>query len=99
MGTANVLGLIAGEGRLPFLVAAGAKQAGLETVPILRDDYILGDDDVGGLVAMSNEKSVLNPQLPREGIVIRPIEEAQDPELGRLSFKVVNPEFLLKYEE
>ncbi len=32
MGTANVLGLIAGEGRLPFLVAAGAKQAGLEVV-------------------------------------------------------------------
>jgi DUF1009 family protein len=28
----NVLGLIAGEGRLPFLVAAGAKQAGLKVV-------------------------------------------------------------------
>ena len=78
---------------------AVAKQAGLETVPILRDDYILGDDDVDGLVAFSNEKSMLNPQLPREGIVIRSVVEAQDPELGRLSFKVVNPEFLLKYEE
>jgi len=28
----NVLGLIAGEGRLPFLVAAGAKQAGLKVI-------------------------------------------------------------------
>ncbi|MFH1718694.1 MAG: UDP-2,3-diacylglucosamine diphosphatase LpxI [Planctomycetota bacterium] len=28
----NVLGLIAGEGRLPFLVAAGAKQAGLRVI-------------------------------------------------------------------
>jgi RNA ligase (TIGR02306 family) len=76
-----------------------AKEAGLETVPVLRDDYILGTDDVDGLVVLSNDKSVLNPELPREGIVIRPVIEAQDPELGRLSFKVVNPEFLLKYEE
>jgi len=76
-----------------------AKQAGFKTVPVLRDDYILGDDDVDRLVALSNEKSVLNPQLPREGIVIRPVVEAQDSELGRLSFKVVNPVFLLKYEE
>lgn len=28
----DVLGLIAGEGRLPFLVAAGAKQAGLRVI-------------------------------------------------------------------
>jgi len=76
-----------------------AREAGFETVPILRDDYILGSHDVDGLVALSNEKSVLNTDLPREGIVIRPVVEAQDPELGRLSFKVVNPEFLLKYEE
>lgn len=30
--SSNVLGLIAGEGRLPFLVAAGAKQAGLKVI-------------------------------------------------------------------
>lgn len=30
--TRDVLGLIAGEGRLPFLVAAGAKQAGLKVI-------------------------------------------------------------------
>jgi RNA ligase (TIGR02306 family) len=76
-----------------------AKQAGFETVPVIRDDYILGSDDVNGLVELSNDKSVLNPNIPREGIVIRPVIEAQDPELGRLSFKVVNPVFLLKYEE
>ncbi len=76
-----------------------AREAGFETVPIIRDDYILGTHDVDGLVALSNDKSVLNPDIPREGIVIRPVVEAQDPELGRLSFKVVNPEFLLKYEE
>ena len=32
MNAENVLGLIAGEGRLPFLVAAGAKQAGLRVI-------------------------------------------------------------------
>ncbi len=78
---------------------AVAQQAGLETVPVLRDDYILDSDDVDGLVALSNEKSALNPELPREGIIIRPVIEAQDTELGRLSFKVVNPEVLLKYEQ
>ncbi len=76
-----------------------ATQAGFETVPVLQEDYILGKDDVNGLVELSNDKSLLNPGIPREGIVIRPVVEAQDPELGRLSFKVVNPEFLLKYDE
>jgi DUF1009 family protein len=32
MNSENVLGLIAGEGRLPFLVAAGAREAGLKVV-------------------------------------------------------------------
>ncbi len=34
MNSSDVLGLIAGEGRLPFLVAAGAKQAGLRVICI-----------------------------------------------------------------
>ncbi len=74
------------------------KEVGLDTVPILADDYILGQDDVPGLVALSEAKSLVNPKLQREGIVIRPLIEAQDPELGRLSFKVINPKFLLKFE-
>jgi len=32
MNNSNVLGLIAGEGRLPFLVAAGARKAGMQVV-------------------------------------------------------------------
>ena len=32
MNNANVLGLIAGAGRLPFLVANGAKKAGLKVI-------------------------------------------------------------------
>jgi len=71
---------------------------GLETPPILRDDYILGEDDVDGLVQLSQGESILNPKIPREGIVVRSVVESRDPEIGRLSFKVVNPEFLLKFE-
>jgi len=70
----------------------------LETVPILRDDYVLGQDDVDSLVRMSEGKSVVNPKILREGIVIRSVVETRDPEIGRLSFKVINPLFLLKFE-
>ncbi len=76
-----------------------AYDMGLTTVPILREDYVLGQDDIKGLVALSDAKSAVNPKAYREGIVIRPLVEAPDPELGRLSFKVVNPSFLLKYGE
>ena len=39
MNSENVLGLIAGEGRLPFLVASGAKQAGLKVICVgLKDN-------------------------------------------------------------
>ncbi len=75
-----------------------AQEMGLRTVPILDEAYPLGQDDVSGLVALSEGKSVVNPKLPREGIVVRPHVEATDPELGRLSFKVINPRFLLKFE-
>lgn len=75
------------------------KKINMETVPILRDDYLLGQDDVNGLVKMSEAKSIVNPEIDREGIVIRTVDESQDIDLGRLSFKVVNPKFLLKYEE
>ncbi|MEM7537082.1 MAG: RNA ligase (ATP) [Chloroflexota bacterium] len=75
-----------------------ADEMGLTTVPILQDDYVLGQDDVQGLIQLSEARSVINPKVHREGIVVRPLVEAPDPELGRLSFKVINPRFLLKYE-
>ena len=47
MSESDVLGLIAGEGRLPFLVAAGAKKAGLKVICVgLADtaEYSLADE-------------------------------------------------------
>ena len=44
--------------------------------------------------------SVLNPKAQREGIVLRPLVEEYDEDIGgRLSFKAINPKFLLKYDE
>jgi RNA ligase (TIGR02306 family) len=72
---------------------------GLPSVPLLMTDYEL-TNDIAALVKLSVAPSALNPALPREGIVIRPLVEKYTAtlELGRVSFKAINPEFLLKYE-
>lgn len=71
----------------------------LSMVPVLEDNYQL-EMNIPSLVKKSIGKSVLNPQLQREGIVIRPLIEQRTAlkGLGRVSFKAINPEFLLKYE-
>ena len=55
---------------------------------------------VDELVKLSIGKSLLNKNVQREGLVFRPLVEEHEPTLGgRLSFKVINPKFLLKYDE
>ena len=71
---------------------------GLESVPVLYSKFDL-DHTVDDLVALSRAKSILNPDVWREGIVVRPRHPCEDEELGNLSFKVINPEFLVKYDE
>lgn len=74
------------------------KEIGLESVPQL--GTIVLNHTVDQLVAMSEGTSILNPQAQREGIVLRPLTEEYDEEIGgRLSFKAINPKFLLKYDE
>ena len=52
------------------------------------------------LVELSVGTSVLQSKAQREGIVFRPESEQYDEDVGgRLSFKVINPQFLLKYDE
>jgi hypothetical protein len=65
-------------------------------VPVLDAAFPLSND-INGLVAFAQRKSTLNLALWAEGVVIRPRRERQDA-LGRVSFKAINPEFLLKYE-
>lgn len=66
------------------------------TVPVLAVFEL--DHSVDELVELAKGRSKL-ADIHREGIVIRPTEEITDPDLGRLSFKVINPDFLLKFRE
>ncbi len=68
----------------------------IPTVPIISKKYIL-PKTVDELVDFATRKSLLSPETWVEGIVIRSLEEDWDEELGRLSFKVINPEFLLAF--
>ena len=73
-------------------------RAGLEPVPQL--GTIALDPSVDALVALAEGTSTLNPKVQREGIVLRPRAEEHDSTIGgRLSFKAINPKFLLKYDE
>lgn len=67
---------------------------GLEMVPILDRDFKL-PLTVDEMVKYSIGKSVLNPKVEREGVVVRLIENGQK----IVSFKSISPQFLLKNEE
>ncbi len=75
----------------------------LPTVPIVSTDYEL-ENDVDAIIRMATIRSNVRPEVWAEGIVIRPLHEKLDLLLsnenfnnGRVSFKAINPEFLLKY--
>ena len=73
-------------------------EIGLESVPRLGS--VVLNHTVDELVAFSEGTSVLNPRVQREGVVLRSLAEEYDEDIGgRLSFKVINPKFLLKYDE
>jgi len=69
---------------------------GLNYVPLLNSCKLsaLGST-VQELVEFSKGKSVINPKIEREGVVVRCIEDGKK----LLSFKVINPNFLLKWNE
>lgn len=82
--------------RSVFLRALEAAQ--LTGVPELGP--IVLDHSIDQLVELSIGGSTLEPRTQREGIVFRPDIEQFDQDVGgRLSFKVINPQFLLKYDE
>jgi RNA ligase (TIGR02306 family) len=74
------------------------QEAGLTPVPQL--GTLVLDHTIDELVQLSTGPSTLNPKAHREGIVFRPTTDEYDHDVGgRLSFKVINPQFLLKYDE
>lgn len=77
----------------------------LPMVPVLATDYIL-ENDIEAIIRRATIKSLLCPDVWAEGIVIRPLQEITDVGLtdnnlhnNRVSFKAINPEYLLKYGE
>lgn len=83
--------LIYPTGRLDSLTAKSiCNQHGMNFVPILATDYVL-PDTVNEVLEYAHGKSQLGETL-REGIVFR----SKD---GKQSFKAVDPQFLLKYDE
>lgn len=77
----------------------------LPTVTVINPKYIL-DNNIDELVKMATiTSSILTDQgtIHAEGIVIRPHEEIIDDNdwlvAGRVSFKVISPEFLIKHQE
>lgn len=70
-------------------------------VPVVEPIYLLPHQDaIDKLVEMATGTSVLNPSVKREGLVFRHAgNELTDPETGKLSFEVINPEFLLEHKE
>ena len=66
---------------------------GLKSVPLVNVDIDILPDSVDEMVELSKGMSIINPQIKREGIVVRSINGKS------LSFKVINPEFLLKWNE
>ena len=80
------------------LAVASLDAIGLKRVPELAP--VVLSHTVAELVKLSEGRSVLNAAAHREGIVLRPMTQIEDAVLGgRLSFKVINPQFLLKYDE
>jgi len=88
----RVFNLIYPSGRLGSIEAKEiCEKYGLMFVPILDENFVL-PDTVEEMLKYATSKSVINPNVMREGVVVR----SKD---GKRSFKAVSPEYLLKYEE
>lgn len=71
----------------------------LETVPLVHYKAKI-PDTVQGVVQWATRNSTLNPEVMMEGLVFRPAEiELRHLRHGRVSFKAINPEYLLKNGE
>lgn len=85
-----VFNIITPRGRFDSIKMANwCEHYGLNSVPIVNTNYIL-PDTVEGMLEYATDKSKLNPQVLREGVVIR----SKD---GKHSFKAVSPEYLVKH--
>lgn len=88
----RVFNVIYPSGRLGSLEAKEiCDKNGLLFVPILEEHFIL-PDTVDEMLEYATGKSVINPNVDREGVVVRSMD-------GQRSFKAVSPEYLIKHEQ
>lgn len=72
----------------------------LPMVPVVLEKvFFLPGTSVRELVDLATRRSMINPKVWAEGVVVRPLREMTHRKLGRFSFKIINPLFLLKHEE
>ena len=83
----------------PEELTAWCKEYNIKQVPVVSHSFSLQGHTVDSLVAYVTRKSALNHTAWIEGMVFRPLVPREDPDLGNLSFKVINPEFLLSHGE
>lgn len=88
------------EGRFLSLdeLESALREMELNIVPMLERNISL-DHSIDRIVEIATHKSALNPAVDAEGDVWRPMIECNDYDLGRLSFKAINPKFLLKFQD
>jgi RNA ligase (TIGR02306 family) len=77
---------------LPADVQSMCKELGLKHVPIIEIDYSISEHTIYSLLEMADGMSVINPKVPREGLVFKSTTDTS------LSFKVVSNKWLLKHE-
>jgi RNA ligase (TIGR02306 family) len=77
---------------LPSDVQSMCKELGLKHVPIIEVDYSISEHTIYSLLKMADGMSVINPKVPREGLVFKSTTDTS------LSFKVVSNKWLLKHE-
>lgn len=84
--------IIKGSYLLPSEVQYACETLGLKHVPIIEMDYSISEHTVYSLLEMADGMSVINPKVPREGLVFKSTTDSS------LSFKVVSNKWLLKHE-
>ena len=79
------------------MVETVQRQMGLQLVPWVTEVCLgqPGASTVQDFVTLATRYASLKPDRYAEGIVVRPLQECSDMQLGRLSFKVINPEYEL----
>lgn len=74
------------------------RECNLVSVPVIHESFFLDNMTIQTLLDFANGLSVLNEKQRREGLVFK-TKNIQPKDFGKVSFKVISNEFLLKSEK